>query len=90
MNYEYEWNIKWIRIYKWNWNIILEGTCGILHENLDNAKKNLVENFMRDETAHEILENDMTDSWKIHSRGAVLYSLNAVTKLGMFMTGPTC
>ena len=49
--------------------------------------KNLVENFMRDETAHETLENDMTDSRKIHSRGAVLYSLEAVMKLGMLMSG---
>ena len=42
---------------------------------------------MDSDTIHETLEGDMTDSWKIHSRGAVLYSLNAVTKLGMFMTG---
>ena len=49
--------------------------------------KNLIENFMRSERAHETLDNDITDSWKIHSRGAVLYSLEAVMKLGMFMTG---
>ena len=42
---------------------------------------------MLTDSKHENLPGDETDSWKIHSRGAVLYSLNAVTKLGMFMTG---
>ena len=49
--------------------------------------KNLVQNLMGYEKSHENLEEDKTESWKIHSRGAVLYSLEAVMKLGMFMTG---
>ena len=48
---------------------------------LTNAEcKNLVQNFMDADSIHETLNGDMTDSWKIHSRGAVLYSLEAVMK----------
>ena len=54
----------------------------------DNSEcKNLVQNFMDADIIHETLNGDMTDSWKPNSRGAVLYSLEAVMKLGMFMTG---
>ena len=42
---------------------------------------------MGDHVTHENLPGDQTDSWKPNSRGAVLYSLEAVMKLGMFMTG---
>ncbi len=33
------------------------------------------------------LENDVTMLWSINSRGAILFSLKSVVKLGMFMTG---
>ena len=43
------------------------------HENLPGDEcKNLIKNFMDSDTIHETLEGDMTDSWKVHSRGAVL------------------
>lgn len=49
--------------------------------------KEMVENFMGSDATHENsvakYENDTSASWKIHSRGAVLYSLEAVCKLGM-------
>lgn len=49
--------------------------------------KEMVENFMQAVGLHENsvakYENDTSASWKINSRGAVLYSLEAVCKLGM-------
>ena len=38
--------------------------------------KELVKNFMQSDGLHENLPGDETDSWKVHSRGAVLYSLS--------------
>ena len=60
--------------------------AGLISPDNEECKK-MVENFMGSDTTHENLDNDVTDSWQIHSRGAVLYSLEAVMKLGMFMTG---
>lgn len=60
--------------------------AGVLTLSNEECKK-LIENFVGADVSHETLENDVTDSWKPNSRGAVLYSLEAVMKLGMFMTG---
>ena len=80
-----ETGVKWYSETRSGYSEELEGMDAHWYSNEE--IKGIKADFVGGDTADEKYNNDITQTYRINSQGAVLYPLKAVVRLGMFMTG---